>query len=83
MPVQQARMREMASQALSPLPLGPNNTKSNAFDDIEERSVLNKFTQRTTQVLEWSGGSLEKQSYLSGLPSTFRTTCSSMWTYSV
>ncbi|KAJ5124341.1 uncharacterized protein N7515_008166 [Penicillium bovifimosum] len=35
MPVKQARMREMASQALSPFPLGPNNTKSNAFHDIE------------------------------------------------
>jgi hypothetical protein len=60
MPAKQCRPREVASQALPPLPLGPNYTKSNALHDIEYVGKLRRwsnflrFVERFVQDQRWS-----------------------------
>jgi hypothetical protein len=60
MPAKQARVRAVASQALPPLPLGPNHTKSNALHDIEFVGELHswsnflRFVETYVQDQRWS-----------------------------
>ncbi|KAJ5968738.1 hypothetical protein N7501_004986 [Penicillium viridicatum] len=60
MPAKQARVREVAAQALPPLPQGRNHTKSNALHDIEYVGELRhwfdflRFVEGYTQGQRWS-----------------------------
>ncbi|KAJ5781628.1 uncharacterized protein N7518_010111 [Penicillium psychrosexuale] len=60
MPAKQARVREVASQALPPLPLGPNHTESNALHTIEFVGELHRwsnflrFVETHVQGQRWS-----------------------------
>ncbi|OQD60011.1 hypothetical protein PENPOL_c033G07087 [Penicillium polonicum] len=60
MPAKQARVREVASQALPPLPLGPNHTKSNAIHNIRYVGEIHRwsnflrFVQTYVQGQRWS-----------------------------
>ncbi|KAJ5273886.1 hypothetical protein N7478_009011 [Penicillium angulare] len=60
MPAKQARVREIASQALPPFLLGPNHTKSNALHDIEFVGELHRwsnflrFVENEIQGQRWS-----------------------------
>ncbi|KAJ5956006.1 hypothetical protein N7501_010285 [Penicillium viridicatum] len=44
MPAKQARVREVASQALPPLPFGPNHTKSSAIHNIEYVGEIHRWS---------------------------------------
>lgn len=60
MPARQARVREVASQALPPLSLGPKHSKSNALHDIEFVGELHhwsnflRFVEIYVQGQKWS-----------------------------
>lgn len=60
MPPKQARVREVVSQALPPLPIGPNHTKSNALHDIEYVGELHhwsnflRFVETQIQGQNWT-----------------------------